>query len=195
MFKAGPNQTIFDGATATASSAEIDMGEANALMVFHHISGSTGGYHVLSHQHFSAEAAAERTATFSIATAARATNVVTLTKTAHGVKAGDWIVVHGVTGVAATFNGTFKVASAADANTLTYAQTGSNETATAATGHVHHIPVIACPTSSFGSTAGTQSTNQTTGYVSLYHPVSGIVRLDLTVGGGVHTVKIEGQRI
>lgn len=71
----------------------------------------------------------------ALTSAARSTNVVTLTFSAnHGLTSanvGDTIVVEGVTPAGATtFNGTFAIASVPGNNTLTYAQTASNDTGT-----------------------------------------------------------------
>lgn len=57
-------------------------------------------------------------------------NVATLTSTAHGFEVGEAVTV---TGVDATFNGTFTI-TAKDANTFSYAKTASNVTSAAATG-------------------------------------------------------------
>jgi hypothetical protein len=57
----------------------------------------------------------------------RDTNVVTLVLTAHGLSAGS---IFTVAGADASFNGTFTVVNVVDDNTITYAQTAANETAT-----------------------------------------------------------------
>ena len=57
--------------------------------------------------------------------AARATNVVTITTTmAHGLTAGQTIVIAGVTD--SSFNGTFTISTVPSTTTFTYAQTGTN---------------------------------------------------------------------
>lgn len=63
----------------------------------------------------------------AITSVSRTSNVVTATATAHGLAVGDRFCVSGVTDT--SFNGYgFTVASAPDANTITYAQTASNAT-------------------------------------------------------------------
>src|SRR5713226_4663491 len=59
--------------------------------------------------------------------AARATNVVTITTTmAHGLTAGQTVVIAGVTD--SSFNGTFTISTVPSTTTFTYAQTGTNGT-------------------------------------------------------------------
>src|SRR2546427_12840479 len=59
--------------------------------------------------------------------AARSTNVVTITTTmAHGLTAGQTVVIAGVTDT--SFNGTFTISTVPSATTFTYAQTGTNAT-------------------------------------------------------------------
>ena len=79
----------------------------------------------------------------------RASNVVTVTLTTAStpnVKAGDTIVISGSTATTDSFNGTFTVASVTSTTVFTYAQTGADETATAA-GYIeqtisNHTPMI-----------------------------------------------------
>jgi len=74
------------------------------------------------------------TITATITNKALTTNVATLTTSAaHGLATGMEIVV---TGVDATFNGTYTVASVPSTTTFTYAKTASNVTSQAATGSV-----------------------------------------------------------
>lgn len=65
----------------------------------------------------------------------RASNVVTVTLTTAStpnVKVGDTVVIAGSTATTDSFNGTFTVASVTSTTVFTYAQTGTDETATAA---------------------------------------------------------------
>lgn len=67
----------------------------------------------------------------AITSCSRLTNVVTCTfGAAHHYSAGQLINVYNVTGGATSFNGSFTVASTPLTTTLTYAQTGGNESAT-----------------------------------------------------------------
>lgn len=60
----------------------------------------------------------------SLTSISRSSNVVTVGVTGHGLRAGDGFTIAGVT--PSTFNGTFTVATVVNANSLTFAQTGSN---------------------------------------------------------------------
>src|SRR5210317_1233947 len=74
-------------------------------------------------------------ATGTNASLVRASNIVTVTLTTAStpnVKAGDTIVISGSTATTDSFNGTFTVASVTSTTVFTYAQTGTDETATAA---------------------------------------------------------------
>lgn len=73
-----------------------------------------------------------------IASIIRAANVVTVTtNSAHNLAAGNSAVIYGVTDALTThFDGTFTIATAPTATTLTYAQTGDAGSGTAATGLV-----------------------------------------------------------
>jgi hypothetical protein len=72
------------------------------------------------------------TITKTVSNKALASNVATITTSAtHGFAVGDYVVVSGVD---ATFNGTYLVASVPTTTTFTYAKTATNVTSTAATG-------------------------------------------------------------
>lgn len=74
------------------------------------------------------------TITATVTTKALTSNVATLTtNAAHGLAVGMSITV---TGVDATFNGTFTIASVPSTTTLTYAKTASNVTSTASSGTI-----------------------------------------------------------
>lgn len=73
------------------------------------------------------------TLTISTATRARASNVATITTpAAHGLTAGMTVAISGLGGTG--YNGTVVIASTPTGSSFTYANTGSNETATADTG-------------------------------------------------------------
>ncbi len=73
----------------------------------------------------------------TVSSAARSSNVVTINFGAtHNYSIGQEITVFGVAGGSTSFNGTFTVASTPGGNSLTYSQTGANESATASTGQV-----------------------------------------------------------
>ena len=67
----------------------------------------------------------------TIISATRAsTGIVTVSATAHGLEVGDIATVAGTSGTDTSFNGTFEVLSAADANTITYFSNLADEAAT-----------------------------------------------------------------
>lgn len=73
----------------------------------------------------------------TLISAVRSANVVTLTfVSAHHYSIGQSINVYNTTGGATSFNGIFTVVSTPLTTTLTYAQTGANESATSSTGAV-----------------------------------------------------------
>jgi hypothetical protein len=77
------------------------------------------------------------TITATVTNKALTSNVATLTTSAaHGLAVGMEIVV---TGVDATFNGTYTIASVPTATTLTYAKTATNVTSTASTGTITSV--------------------------------------------------------
>lgn len=81
----------------------------------------------------------------SAVTAAIASEVVTVTKASHGLAVGDSVKLAGFTDAAA--NGTFTVASVADANTFTYAAPGAVDDATADGSPVLSISAVYAPLS------------------------------------------------
>lgn len=88
---------------------------------------------------FPDDAATDEVATVS--NKALTTNVATLTTAAaHGLTAGDRVVV---AGVGSPFDGTFAVASAPTTTTFTYAKTNANVTSAAATGTVSKVAAYA----------------------------------------------------
>lgn len=66
---------------------------------------------------------------YAITTLARASNVVTVTRTAHGLVSGVTVNVVGSVATTNAFNGQFVVNTIPTANTFTYAQGGADETA------------------------------------------------------------------
>ncbi|MFM8212384.1 MAG: beta strand repeat-containing protein, partial [Actinomycetes bacterium] len=68
----------------------------------------------------------------TVTAASISSNIATLTSTSHGLSAGDSITV---TGISATFNGTFSISSVT-ANTFTYRKTASNTSLTGLSGKV-----------------------------------------------------------
>ncbi|MDB4726227.1 hypothetical protein OAF54_02230 [bacterium] len=73
----------------------------------------------------------EQNAAATISSAARATNVVTVTTSAdHGFIAGDYITIANTDATTNSFNGSFEIASAPTTTTFTFAQTGADESAT-----------------------------------------------------------------
>jgi len=76
----------------------------------------------------------------TVSNKALTSNVATLTTSAaHGLLAGDQVVVSGVD---STFNGTFTILSAPTATTLTYAKTADNVSSTSASGTITFGPDI-----------------------------------------------------
>lgn len=78
-------------------------------------------------------------ATKTISTATRTTNVVTVTtSTAHGYATGERVHIDGVSVGATDFNGRFPIASVPSTTTLTYAQTAANDaTGTGGTSNIY----------------------------------------------------------
>lgn len=67
---------------------------------------------------------------YAITTLARASDLVTVTRTAHGLVAGVTVNIVGSVATTNAFNGQFTVNTVPTANTFTYVQAGANETAT-----------------------------------------------------------------
>ena len=77
----------------------------------------------------------------AISNVARASNVATITtSTPHGFGVGDTVAVSGLTAGNVTLNGTYVITGVPSSTTFTYASTGTNITAVAATGAAEVAP-------------------------------------------------------
>ena len=100
----------------------------------------------------------ESNTSYNILTITRATNVVTVTTSAsHDYTTGDYITIAGTIGAATDLNGTY-VITVTDVDEFTYANTGGDESGTAATGTTAPaqftnitFPFVAILTINFGS--------------------------------------------
>lgn len=131
---------------------------------------------------------------------ALSTNVATLTTSApHNLVAGDVVTVSGVD---ATFNGTFTVASAPTGTTFTYAKTASNVTSTASSGSVTKLgtaiggsqPTIPNPDGYAIEVWTKNAANPAEwGYFVQPYILNGMVAGDITIENGAMTVDFTGQ--
>lgn len=179
---------LFNAITATTRT-EIPMNfeRARQVILAHHISGgpATGGYVSIRLREMTVEDALVKKTAVTITTAERdALNVVTVTATAHGLSVGDIAVIRNIRYSGATdFNGEYVVASAADANTFTYAQTGAAD-ATGAGGRVYAIKQV--PLYTDGANIKTAAT--TASYACTYTGIKGVLEITCNITDGTHTV-------
>lgn len=113
----------FGGSGTTVTTNNLSVGEP---MIF---SGASNPADILDLGLIGEYAKTVSAITNTVTNKALTTNVATLTTgTAHTYRAGDWVVVSGVD---ATFNGTYQIIAVPTATTFTYAKTNANVTSAA----------------------------------------------------------------
>lgn len=175
---------------------EINCTHGRHLAVFHHITGSTGGFVSLKMASAPRMATHEpdRADTQTVTTATRSTTVVTVTvASTTGMKAGDKVVLKNVVGDI-EYNGTFDIASVPGGGvTFTYTHGTSGTDTSGVNGTVQHIRHAAHPATGTDGPAGfgIQTSDSTASYYCVYRDVSEYVELTLDFGGGVHSIWVQ----